>query len=311
MPDFHEPVMVEEVLNLLQPQSGQTFIDCTVGGGGHALEILKLTGPDGKLIGIDRDEEALEAAAEYLKRYSDRVILEKGDFGELESISEKLGIQAVDGILFDLGVSSHQLESAERGFSFRYDAPLDMRMNTSQAVTAAELVNSLSERRLAEVIWKYGEERWAKRIAKFIIDRRARRPIQTTLDLVNVIMSAIPAGARPEGIHVATKTFQALRIAVNKELESLQAGLDAAIRLLAKGGRVSVLSYHSLEDRIVKETFARNSGRCTCPPALPVCACGAQKSIRILTKRPLTPSVEEIRRNPRARSARLRAAEKI
>jgi len=303
--------MLPEVLGFLQPQSGQTFIDCTVGGGGHALEIVKRILPDGRLVGIDRDEEALRAAAQYLGPYSENVILEKGNFADLEAIAGRLDIQTVDGVLFDLGVSSRQLESAERGFSFRYDAPLDMRMDTAQAVTARELVNSLSERQLAELIWKFGEERWAKRIAKFIIDRRARRPIRMTSELVEVILAAIPAAARTETIHPATRTFQALRIAVNRELESLQAGLDAAVRLLAQSGRVCVLSYHSLEDRIVKETFARHAGRCMCPSALPVCVCGAERIIKVLTKRPVVPSEDEVRANPRARSARLRAAEKI
>ena len=311
MPRYHEPVMVSEVLSFLQPQSGQTFIDCTVGGGGHALEIVKRILPDGRLIGLDRDEEAISAAAEYLSQYSENVILEKGSFGDLQEIAGQLGIETVDGVLFDLGVSSHQLEAPERGFSFRYDAELDMRMDRSQAVTARELVNSLSERRLAELIRTYGEDRWAKRIAKFIVDRRARKPIRTTFDLVQVILAAVPEGARTEHIHPATRTFQALRIVVNREMESLQQGLDAAIGLLSTNGRICVLSYHSLEDRIVKDTFARHAGRCQCPPGLPVCACGAKKNIRILTKRPLMPAESEVRANPRARSAKLRAAEKL
>lgn len=303
--------MVAEVLDFLRPQSGQTFIDCTVGGGGHALEIVKLVLPGGRLIGIDRDEEALKAARSRLRKYSKNVILEKGDFADLWAIAEAIRVDAVDGVLFDLGVSSHQLESAERGFSFRYDAPLDMRMDTAQAVTARELVNSLSERRLAELIWKLGEERWAKRIAKFIVDRRARRPVERTSELVEAILAAIPTAARTETIHPATRTFQALRIAVNRELESLEAGLHAGIGLLARGGRVCVLSYHSLEDRIVKQAFARHAGRCTCPSGLPICACGARKEVVVLTKRPAVSSEEEIRANPRARSARLRAAEKL
>lgn len=311
MPEFHVPVMVEEVLNFLQPQSGQRFIDCTVGGGGHALEIVKRLLPEGRLVGIDRDEEALRAAADYLGEYSENVILEKGNFADLQAIASRSGMESVEGVLFDLGVSSHQLESAERGFSFRYNAPLDMRMDTAQAVTARELVNSLSEQRLAELIWKFGEERWAKRIAKFIVDRRARRPIETTWELAEIIRAAVPERARAEHIHPATRAFQALRIAVNQELESLQAGLDAAVRLLAQGGRVCVLSYHSLEDRIVKETFAKHAGRCVCPPGLPVCACGAERRLRILTKRPIVPSEDEVRANPRARSAKLRAAEKL
>lgn len=311
MPDFHTPVMLAEVLDFLRPESNETFIDCTVGGGGHALEIIKRILPNGKLIGIDRDEEALRAAAEYLSEYSANLILEKGNFADLEAIAERNSIKAVDGVLLDLGVSSHQLESPERGFSFRYDAQLDMRMDKDQDVTAMEMVNSLSERNLAQLIYEYGEERWARRIAKFIVDQRSRRPIRTTGELVEIILAAVPSGARSETIHPATRTFQALRIAVNRELESLQVGLNAAINLLAKGGRIVVLSYHSLEDRIVKQTFAKHAGRCVCPPGLPVCACGAEKEIEILTRRPVTPSEEEIRTNPRARSAKLRAARKL
>ena len=303
--------MLNEVLSYLEPRSGQTFIDCTVGGGGHSLEIVKRILPDGKLIGIDRDDEALKAAAERLSEYSNNVILEKGDFGDLLEIAEKLDIHAVNGILLDLGVSSHQLDKAERGFSFRFDAPLDMRMDKSQRITARELVNTLNERHLTELIQGYGEERWAKRIAKFIIERRSKKPIETTTELVDTILAAVPAGARSKDIHPATRTFQALRIAVNRELDSLQAGLDSAISLLAPGGRVCVLSYHSLEDRIVKEGFAKHAGRCACPPGLPICMCGAEKRVKILTKKPVMAAEEEIRANPRARSAKLRAAEKL
>jgi len=311
MAEFHVPVMVEEVIKFLDPHSGETFVDCTVGGGGHAVEILKRIMPGGRLLGIDRDDEALRAATENLASFSNSVILVKGNFSNLETIARDASIEAADGILFDLGVSSRQLEAAERGFSFRYDAPLDMRMDATQQLTARELVNSLSERRLAELIQRYGEERWAKRIAKFIAERRRRRPLETTFDLVDVVLAAIPAGARSKSIHPATRTFMALRLAVNRELESLEQGLEAAIRLLRSGGRIVVLSYHSLEDRIVKETFGRHLGRCTCPSSLPVCACGAKKDIEILTKRPVVPSDEELKANPRARSAKLRAARKV
>jgi 16S rRNA (cytosine1402-N4)-methyltransferase len=312
MPEFHRPVMLAEVLGFLEPKSGQVIVDGTVGGGGHALEIVKRILADGRLIGIDRDEAALREAAERLKPYSQNVIFEKGNFADLEAIAERLGIRAVDGVILDLGASSYQLERApERGFSFRHDAPLDMRFDTSQGVTARELVNTLSEQELADLIRRFGEERWAKRIAEFIVERRRRKPIETTFELVDVILAAIPVGARPRTIHPATRTFQALRIGVNRELESLQAGLNAAIRLLAKGGRVCVLSYHSLEDRIVKNTFAKYAGRCVCPPALPTCVCGAERTLEILTRRPVTPTKEEIRANPRARSAKLRAAMKL
>ncbi|MCL6628286.1 MAG: 16S rRNA (cytosine(1402)-N(4))-methyltransferase RsmH [Armatimonadetes bacterium] len=311
MDQFHVPVMLEEVINILQPWPGQTFVDCTVGGAGHAKAIVERIIPGGRLIGIDRDADALRAAAELLSEYRQNVILEKSDFGNLEAVVSGLGLRSIDGILFDLGVSSHQLELAERGFSFRYNAPLDMRMDVTQPITAQELVNSLSERHLAEMIRKYGDEKWAKRIARSIVERRTIRPIETTLDLVEAILAAIPPGAKGGRIHPATRTFQALRIAVNREFESLQAGLKAGIGLLVSGGRLCVLSYHSGEDRIVKDMFARYAGRCTCPPGLPMCSCGAEKIIKILTKRPVTPSEDEVRKNPRARSAKLRAAEKL
>jgi 16S rRNA (cytosine1402-N4)-methyltransferase len=311
MPEYHEPVMVNEVLEFLQPRSGQVFMDCTLGGGGHAVEIVKRILPDGKLLGIDRDDDALDEAGERLREFAGSVILEKGNFSELETIAWKMGIESVNGVLFDLGVSSFQLETPERGFSFRHEADLDMRMDKTQPVTAKEIVNSYSERRLTEIIRDYGEERWAKRIAKFIVERRSHRQIRTTTELVDIIKGAVPGGARDERIHPATRTFQALRIAVNRELESLQEGLEAAVKLLVPGGRVVVLSYHSLEDRIVKDLFTRQAGRCTCPPGLPICACGAKKNVKILTKRPVLPTEEEVCANPRARSAKLRAAEKL
>ena len=311
MQEFHVPVMLAEVLHYLDPQSGETVIDGTVGGGGHAIEIAKRILPGGRLIGIDRDEEALDAASKRLSEFSGNVTLVKGDFGNLEAIARDLDIQAIDGALLDLGVSSHQLDTAERGFSFRQDAPLDMRMDRTQRLTAREIVNLYSERHLAEIIRDYGEERWAKRIAQFIIDRRTRKPIETTGELVEVILAAMPSGARPKDIHPATRTFMALRIATNRELESLRTGLEAAIGLLAGDGRIVVLSWHSLEDRIVKESFLRHSGRCTCPPGLPVCACGTEKELEILTKRPVTASPDEVAAHPPARSAKLRAAKKL
>ena len=311
MPDYHVPVMLSEVLEILRPESGKSIFDCTVGGGGHALEIVKRVLPDGKLIGIDRDDDALQETAKRLSGYEKNIFLTKGNFADLEATAKELGIESADGILFDLGVSSHQLETAERGFSFRFDSPLDMRMDRDQSISALDLVNSLSERNLADLIWKYGEERWSRRIAKVIVERRNRKSIKSTKDLVEIVLAAIPTGARRGNIHPATRTFQAFRIAVNRELESLEAGLESAIRLLAKGGRICVLSYHSLEDRIVKGVFSRNTGKCICPSSLPVCACGAVKILSILTKRPLMPSEEETRSNPRARSVRTRAAEKL
>ena len=311
MRDFHVPVMLAEVLQYLDPQSGDTIVDGTVGGGGHGIEIVRRIAPDGRLIGIDRDREALEAASDRLSEFSSNVTLVKGDFADLEAIAHDLDIQTIDGVVLDLGVSSHQLDSVERGFSFRADAPLDMRMDRSQRVTAREIVNSFSEKHLAEIIRDYGEERWAKRIAEFIVDRRSRKPIETTGELVDVILAAMPSGARPKEIHPATRTFQGLRIAVNRELDALEAGLESAIGMLAPNGKIVVLSWHSLEDRIVKDTILKHTGRCVCPPALPVCACGTRKELEILTRRPATASPEETAANPRARSAKLRAAMKL
>ena len=299
------------MLQYLDPKSGETILDGTIGGGGHAIEIVKRILPGGRLIGIDRDEEALAAASKRLADFSGNVTLVKGDFGNLQAIVRDLDIQAINGVLLDLGVSSHQLDTAERGFSFRQDAPLDMRMDRTQRLTAREIVNLYSERHLAEIIRDYGEERWAKRIAQFIVDRRTQKPIETTGELVEVILAAMPSGARPKDIHPATRTFMALRIATNRELESLRTGLEAAIGLLAKDGRIVVLSWHSLEDRIVKESFLRHSGRCTCPPGLPVCACGTEKELEILTKRPVTASPDEVAAHAPARSSKLRAAKKL
>ncbi|HAH85938.1 MAG TPA: 16S rRNA (cytosine(1402)-N(4))-methyltransferase [Armatimonadetes bacterium] len=308
MTEYHAPVMLKEVLEVLQPEAGATYIDCTVGGGGHSIEIAKRIVPGGLLIGIDRDDDALKAASLRLEEFKNSVILEKGNFENLGEIAERLGVTKARGILLDLGVSSHQLDVPERGFSFRQDALLDMRMDAGEALTAAELVNTLSERELSDLIWKYGEDRWARRIAKFIVKRR---PVRTTGELAETIKAAVPVGARAENIHTATRTFQALRIVVNRELESLQNGLESAIRLLESGGRICVLSYHSLEDRIVKETFLRFSGRCKCPPGLPICTCGAREIIHILTRRPISPTDAEVKANPRARSAKLRAAQKL
>ncbi len=311
MQEFHVPVMLAEVLQYLDPQSGDTVIDGTVGGGGHAIEIVKRILPGGRLIGIDRDEEALEAASKRLSGFSSNVTLVKGDFSNVEAIARDLDIQAVNGVLLDLGVSSHQLDASERGFSFRHDARLDMRMDRAQRLTARDVVNSYSEKHLTEIIRDYGEERWARRIAQFIAERRTRKPIETTGELVDVILAAMPSAARPKDIHPATRTFMALRITVNRELESLRTGLDAAMGLLANDGRIVVLSWHSLEDRIVKDSFLRRSGRCTCPPGLPICSCGAEKELETLTKRPVTASPNEVDANPRARAAKLRAARKL
>ncbi|ACX52667.1 S-adenosyl-methyltransferase MraW [Ammonifex degensii KC4] len=284
--------MVKEVLAYLAVKPGGVYVDCTVGGGGHAAAILAFIGDEGRLIGLDRDPEALSFARKRLGN-DPRVHLVHASFADLAEVLAGLGVRGVDGVLYDLGVSSYQLDRPERGFTYREDAPLDMRFDPSSPVTAADLVNRLEEKELACIIREFGEERWAKRIARFIVRARARRPILTTGQLVEIIKEAIPASARRRGPHPARRTFQALRIAVNRELEALKASLPQAADCLKPGGRLVVLSYHSLEDRLVKGFFRQY----TC--------------LRPLTKKPLTPSPEEVKQNPRASSCKLRAAEKI
>jgi 16S rRNA (cytosine1402-N4)-methyltransferase len=263
------------------------------------------------LIGLDRDDEALEAAAERLAPFGNRVRLVHRDFGQLAEVLEELDEEQLAGVLYDLGVSSPQLDRADRGFRYRGDAPLDMRMDRSQPFTAADVVNGYDERRLAGVIGRLGEERFAGRIARAIVRRRAERPFESTEDLAAVVRDAIPAATRRTGPHPARRTFQAIRIEVNGELDALAASLPAAIDALRPGGRVAVISYHSLEDRIVKRTFAEGAKGCTCPPDLPVCVCGRQAALRVLTRRPVRPAEQEIEDNPRADSARLRVAERL
>jgi 16S rRNA (cytosine1402-N4)-methyltransferase len=295
----------------LSPHPGSIIVDATLGGGGHAARIAAAIAPDGLLIGIDQDDAALAAAATTL-RLGQQTIFLKGNFGDLDRLLTEAKVPYVDGFLFDLGVSSPQLDFAERGFSYQTDAPLDMRMDPNAGgITAADVVDSYQEADLARVIRDYGEERWASRIAAFIVAARARRPVATTFDLVDVIKAAVPAAARKDGPHPARRTFQALRIEVNRELEVLEQALDAAVRWLVPGGRIVAISYHSLEDRVVKQTFAKLSQGCTCPPDLPVCVCDAKPVLRVLTRRAITPSADEVERNPRSRSAKLRAAEKV
>ncbi len=312
-PPAHRPVLLAEVVSLLRPHAGGRYVDCTVGAGGHAAALLEASSPDGRLLGIDADPQALHLAGEQLQRFGNRVRLVQGSFRDLRTLLGETGFEVVDGVLFDLGVSSMQLASAERGFSFQMEGPLDMRMGPGAARTAAELVNELPEPALAELIARYGEERWARRIARAIVERRRRIPIRTTTELAAVVAGAIPGGQSRAGgrIHPATRTFQALRIAVNDELRALEEALPAAIEALAPGGRVAVIAFHSLEDRIVKRAFARAAGRCTCPPRLPVCRCGAQAQVRIVTPKPIMPAPAEREANPRSRSARLRVAEKL
>jgi 16S rRNA (cytosine1402-N4)-methyltransferase len=311
MNDYHKPVLVEEVMQYMRCRKGGIYIDGTIGGGGHALEICRRIDGDGLLIGIDRDDEALAHAAEMLKEYSGCVRLIKGDFRYMKALVNDIGVNEVDGVLLDLGVSSHQLDDAGRGFSYNAEAALDMRMDKQQLLTARDVVNTYDEKRLYEIIKDYGEERWAKRIASFIVKERQRYPIETTGQLVEVIKKAIPAAARREGPHPARRTFQAIRIEVNDELNSIKEGLIQAMDCLKPGGRLCVISFHSLEDRLVKDTFRRWQNPCTCPPDTPVCVCGNKPVAAIVTKKPVTASPDEVESNPRARSAKLRVCEKL
>jgi 16S rRNA (cytosine1402-N4)-methyltransferase len=309
--EYHRPVLLDEVTGLLDPKPGGVFVDCTLGGGGHARAVLQRIVPGGRLIGIDRDGDAIERATQELAEFADNVTLVRGDFGDLKDILNDLQVGPVNGVTQDLGVSSYQLETRERGFSFSSDAPLDMRMDTDQSVTAAELVNTLPERELAQLIFIHSDERWAARIARAIVERRQQEPVRTTSQLAEIVRRAIPAKFHPPKIHPATRTFQALRLVVNSELEQLDRGLAAAADVLDEGGKLVVISYHSLEDRKVKQFFAAQSGRCQCPPALPQCVCGAKETLRVITRKPVTATPEEIESNPRARSAKLRAAQKV
>ncbi|WP_227767118.1 16S rRNA (cytosine(1402)-N(4))-methyltransferase RsmH [Zhaonella formicivorans] len=306
----HVPVLLKETLELLAVKPDGIYVDCTLGGGGHSEAILKKLEAKGLLIGIDQDKDAINATSQRLAVYGSKFKAVHANYSQLARILAAHDVRGIDGVLFDLGVSSYQLDAGERGFSYMHDAPLDMRMDRSRNTSAKELVNCLSEEELARVIWEYGEERWAKRIAQFIIQKRKQAPIETTGQLVEVIKAAIPAGARREGPHPAKRTFQALRIAVNQELEVLKNTIEQAVHFLHPGGRIAIITFHSLEDRIVKEIFRKLARGCTCPPGFPVCVCGKEPVIDILTKKPVVASPLELKVNPRARSAKLRAAVK-
>ncbi|MGQ9786293.1 MAG: 16S rRNA (cytosine(1402)-N(4))-methyltransferase RsmH [Anaerolineae bacterium] len=305
---MHIPVLKREVLEALNPQPGQWFIDGTIGTGGHAQAILEATAPDGRLLGLDADPFALEVARRNLKIYGDRAYLVHANFVDLADVARRCGFFPVHGVLLDLGVSSLQLETAERGFSFQTEGPLDMRYDPRSTITACTLVNNLSEEELAELLHRFGEERHSRAIARAI---RQARPITTTMQLAEVVTRAV-GGRRGARLHPATRTFQALRIAVNNELEALARVLPSAVSLLAPGGRLAVISFHSLEDRIVKEFFVREAKDCICPPtSYPMqCTCGHRATLRIITKKPIVASLEEIKMNVRARSAKLRVAER-
>lgn len=304
----HVSVLLRECIEQLNIDTDGCYVDGTMGGGGHSLEIVKrLKG--GRLIGIDQDPNAQKAAGERLRDYQDRVTFVRDNFGNIARILDGLGIEKIDGMLLDIGVSSHQLDEGERGFSYQQDAPLDMRMNPDKPFSAYDVVNGYDEEKLNRVIFTYGEECWAKRIAQFIVKERQDRPIETTGRLVEVIKKAVPKGARKDGPHPAKRTFQAIRIEVNGELDVLQQAIGAAAGRLAPGGRLCIITFHSLEDRIVKEAFRRLENPCVCPPKFPVCVCGKKPFGRVLTRKPILPGKEELEQNPRARSAKLRVFE--
>jgi len=306
----HRPVLLRETLKFLVPERGGLFVDCTVGLGGHSEAILE-SSERTRVLGLDLDPSALAYARQRLARYGDRFRAVQANFRELADVLERAGEHDPDGILVDLGVSSLQFDSPERGFSFRFDAPLDMRMDPTRGATAADLLQQLPESEIARIIFEFGEERRSRRIARRIVERREQgKPVTTTKELADLVMAASGGGKRQQ-IHPATRTFQALRIAVNNELEGLGDFIEVAADLLAPDGRFVGISFHSLEDRILKQELRRLSGHCQCPPRLPVCSCGARKVVEILTRRPVAPSAREIEENPRARSAKLRAARKL
>lgn len=310
--EFHHiSVLLNETIDYLAPKPGGTYVDCTLGGAGHSLEILQKMRLSGKLIAIDQDDKAIAVATERMRVFNGTVRLVHGSFGDLENIVHQQGETSVDGIIYDLGVSSPQLDQAERGFSYMADAPLDMRMDRRTRVTAEVLVNNLSQEQLTRLILDYGEERWGARISEFIVAARKKEKIHTTTQLVDIIKAAIPAAARRNGPHPAKRTFQALRIAVNDELGVFARSLEQAIGLLKQGGRICVISFHSLEDRVVKEAFVKHSKNCICPPEVPLCVCNHRQTLRILTKKPIMASERELLNNPRARSAKLRVAQKV
>lgn len=306
----HITVLLNEAVEGLNLKPDGTYVDCTLGGAGHSSLIASKLGQGGRLIAIDQDDTALANARERLAPYMDRVTLVKSNFRHLKQVVEEQGLTGVDGVLFDLGVSSPQLDEGERGFSYNADAPLDMRMDQQSPITANDVVNEWDEEEIANLIWEYGEEKFSRRIARQITLHREKSPIRTTGELVEIIKEAIPAAARRTGPHPAKRTFQAIRIAVNDELNAFREAVVDAIDLLNPGGRVSVITFHSLEDRICKQVFQEYAKGCTCPPSFPICTCGNQPVVNIVTRKPIVPGEAELAANPRARSAKLRVAEK-
>ncbi len=307
----HQPVLLEETIDLLLKKADGLYVDCTLGGAGHSEAILQRS-PHSRILGIDQDKDAVGAAEARLAPYGERAKIVWDNFKNLENVLAASGVDKADGFLFDLGLSSPQLDRGERGFSYQTDAPLDMRMNRHNGVlTAKEIINQLPEDELAQIIFRYGEERWAKRIANFIVMAREENPVETTLELVDIIKAAVPKKAREGGPHPAKRTFQALRIAVNNELNIIAPALNVAVEHLSVGGRIAVISFHSLEDRIVKETFVQMSKECICPPGQAICTCDKVRTLQIITRKPVSASPGELEDNPRARSAKLRVGARV
>ncbi len=307
----HVPVLYEPVLNALNVKPDGVYIDGTLGGGGHARGVCERLSEEGTFIGIDRDRDALAAAEKRLEGTAPKKFLVQSNYEDVKQVLRDLGILRADGALLDLGVSSFQLDNPQRGFSYMQDAPLDMRMNADDSLTAEEVVNEYSRQQLAKIIKDYGEEKWAARIAQFIEEARREQRITTTFQLVDIIKRAVPAAARRDGPHPAKRTFQAIRIEVNDELGQLTRSINDFIDILAPGGRLAIISFHSLEDRIVKEAFQKRLDPCTCPPDLPVCVCGKKPDVKKVTRKPIEADEAELAANPRSRSAKLRSIEKI
>ena len=307
----HRPVLLDECIDGLHIRPDGVYIDGTAGGAGHSSEIAARLGETGRLIALDQDETAVAVATERLSVFGERARVVRSNFCELGSVCEQLGVEAIDGLLLDLGVSSYQLDTAERGFSYQADAPLDMRMDNRNPLTAQRIVNEYSEDQIRRILFEYGEERFSSRIASNIVREREKRPIETTGELVEIIKRSIPAAQRDGGHHPAKRSFQALRIEVNAELDVIAPAIRSAVRLLKKGGRVAIITFHSLEDRIVKNAFAEMAQGCTCPKDFPICVCGKKPLLKVITRKPILPSEAELAVNPRARSAKLRVAERI
>ena len=306
----HISVLLNESIDNLHIRDGYTYIDCTTGSGSHSFQIAKRMGPHSRLICIDRDTTALEAARLRLVAFADQITFIHDNFGNLQNILDEHHVDNLGGVLMDLGCSSPQLDTASRGFSYQHNAPLDMRMDQEQSLTAYDVVNGYSEAELKRIIYTYGEEHFAARIASAILRQREKAPIETTHELAELIKQSIPAAARAEGHHPAKRTFQAIRIEVNHELDAIEPAIRAAAARMTSGGRIAAISFHSLEDRLVKSTYASLASGCTCPRDFPVCVCGKKPIISVLTKKPILPSAEELEANPRSRSAKLRIAEK-